>query len=183
MFEESSRVPLLVRLPGQSRARRVTGPVSQIDLVPTLLDLMGQPVPDHLQGSSLRALLADGGDRAEGDVFIEWNTDQRPGSDPKAALPDWAGGICTPEEAHAARADPIRTVVTPDGWKLNYSTIGQHELFCLAEDPLEMRNLAADSAQRPRMEDMLGRIKAWQRRTGDVTCLRQPGDEGMPNEE
>ncbi|HUU43448.1 MAG TPA: sulfatase-like hydrolase/transferase [Planctomycetota bacterium] len=35
MFEEAARTPLLVRLPGQKKARRISAPVSQIDLVPT----------------------------------------------------------------------------------------------------------------------------------------------------
>ncbi len=59
-FEEAARVPLLIRLPGQAAQRRVLGPVSQIDLAPTLLDLMGQPLPSHLQGRSLRPLLQCG---------------------------------------------------------------------------------------------------------------------------
>src|SRR4029434_8373610 len=42
MFEEAARVPFLVRLPGQKRGKLVPQPVSQIDLVPTLLDLLGQ---------------------------------------------------------------------------------------------------------------------------------------------
>ena len=53
MFEEAVRVPLLIRLPGQKQGRRITGPVSHIDIVPTLLDLLHQPVSSHLQGASL----------------------------------------------------------------------------------------------------------------------------------
>ena len=45
MYQEAVRVPLLIRLPGQRRRQRVHGPVSQIDVVPTLLDFMGQPIP------------------------------------------------------------------------------------------------------------------------------------------
>lgn len=55
-YEWSARVPLLVRLPGDERAReRVSTPVSLLDLCPMLLDLAG--VPDagrqQLDGTSL----------------------------------------------------------------------------------------------------------------------------------
>src|SRR5690606_3764552 len=52
-YEEALKVPLLLSVPGwQDRTRRVTQRVSQIDLVPTLLDLMKQYIPAHLQGRS-----------------------------------------------------------------------------------------------------------------------------------
>ena len=40
MFEEAARVPLLIRLPGQTRAKTVPRSISHIDFVPTLLDLL-----------------------------------------------------------------------------------------------------------------------------------------------
>ena len=54
------RVPLLVRQPdGEGAGRRVAVPVQQIDLVPTLLDLVRAPLPGGLRGRSLRAVLDD----------------------------------------------------------------------------------------------------------------------------
>jgi arylsulfatase A-like enzyme/Flp pilus assembly protein TadD len=54
------RIPFLVRQPdGQGAGRRVTLPVQQIDLVPTVLDLVRAPVPGELRGRSLRAVLDD----------------------------------------------------------------------------------------------------------------------------
>jgi len=61
--------------------------------------------------------------------------------------------------------DPVRTVVTAEGWKLNYSPLGEHELYHLAEDPYETRNLARDPAMRGRFKEMVARIRAWQERT------------------
>jgi Arylsulfatase A and related enzymes len=42
MFEEATRVPWLIRLPGQTRQKMISNPVSHIDFVPTLLDVLGQ---------------------------------------------------------------------------------------------------------------------------------------------
>lgn len=56
------RVPLIVKQPdGAGAGRRVAAPVQQIDLVPTLLDLVRAPVPGGLRGRSLRSVLDEEG--------------------------------------------------------------------------------------------------------------------------
>jgi choline-sulfatase len=73
MYEASSQVPLLVRLPGGER-RRIDAPVSLLDLVPTLLDLAGvdrQAMP-VLHGTTLLPDLR-GEARPERPVFCEMN--------------------------------------------------------------------------------------------------------------
>jgi arylsulfatase A-like enzyme len=52
LYEESIRVPLLVKLPGQA-PRKVEDVVELIDLGPTILELAGVPVPESMQGRSL----------------------------------------------------------------------------------------------------------------------------------
>src|SRR5438105_8400314 len=47
MFEEAARIPYLVRLPSRRQGVRVGQPVSHIDFLPTLLDLLGKPKPDQ----------------------------------------------------------------------------------------------------------------------------------------
>jgi len=61
LFEEAVRVPLLIKIPGV-RARAISEPVSQVDIVPTLLDIMGKPIPNELDGYSWKPI----------NVFIEW---------------------------------------------------------------------------------------------------------------
>ncbi len=59
-YEESIRVPLLVRVPGQTPKRGITSDamVLNIDYAPTILDFAGaEPLPDT-QGRSLRPLLS-----------------------------------------------------------------------------------------------------------------------------
>ena len=51
------RVPLVVKLPGQKLARDITMPVSQADLAPTILDLVGAPSLPRAEGRSLRDAL------------------------------------------------------------------------------------------------------------------------------
>ena len=59
MYQESVQVPLLMRVPGV-RHRMVPQPVSHIDLVPTLLDVLDRPIPDALPGHSLAPTFAGG---------------------------------------------------------------------------------------------------------------------------
>jgi len=58
LLEPVIKVPLIVRLPGQSEAIRHLGPVETIDLVPTLLELFGLETPSGLPGVSLVQALA-----------------------------------------------------------------------------------------------------------------------------
>ena len=52
------RIPLFMRLPGTIKAGTVVRqPVSQVDLMPTILDYVGQPPPEHIHGQSARPLI------------------------------------------------------------------------------------------------------------------------------
>ena len=177
-FEEAVRVPLLLRLPGQTEPRRVHGPVSQIDLVPTLLDLMGQPVPDHLQGRSLRPSV-EAGTEPQHDVFIEWNGANSGivgESKRRVRVPDAMKDKVSEEQLRASVTDPVRTVVTQDGWKYNRSAIarpeqrrgGEDELYDLNADPGEIANLAHRSEHAARITELRDRIRRWQEQTGDT---------------
>src|SRR6185436_358353 len=68
------RVPFLVKQPeSEGAGRRVAAPVQQIDLVPTLLDLVSAPVPGALTGRSLRAVLTDdGATLRDRPLYAEW---------------------------------------------------------------------------------------------------------------
>jgi arylsulfatase len=53
-----THVPLLIRSPGGATARRVADPVQLVDLLPTVLDLVGAPGDDiSMEGTSLRPLM------------------------------------------------------------------------------------------------------------------------------
>ena len=74
-------------------------------------------------------------------------------------------------EAAEAIRDPLRTIVTPDGWKFACSPMGAHELYDLNHDPLETTNLARRAELAPRMAELAERIRTWQERTEDAVEL------------
>jgi len=174
-FEEAATVPLLVRVPGVTEGgRHVSQPVSQVDLVPTILDAMGQPVPDGLPGASwMPYLRGEAATLPQEDVVYEWQGHNNGFGDIVGAvsiLPIWRE-IADEERITAAVCDPVRTVVTAEGWKLSWSTLSEDELYNLNEDPYETRNLYADRAYRRVIEDLRERIRRWQERTGDTVLL------------
>jgi arylsulfatase A-like enzyme len=174
MFEEAATVPLLLRLPGQREGRRISGPVSHIDLVPTLLDLMEQPIPAHLQGKSLKPILEQKRDiMLTDDVIFEWNGGNNGFGDKigQVSIPESMLEIAAREEIIAAHTDPVRTIVTPEGWKFNCSPRGEHELYNLKDDPLEIHNLAFKPQWQPLMRELVERLRHWQTRTNDTVDL------------
>lgn len=160
MYDESSRVPLIIRAPGIEPIS-INQSVSQIDLVPTLLELLGQPLPDHLQGKSLLALM-NGEDVEAHDIFMEWNPFvnwERELDD----CPEWTGG----DDCTSAAQTYIRSIVTPDGWKLNRSTTDRSQLFNLNKDPGETINLYERKEHKELIETLKMRINDWQITTND----------------
>ena len=60
LWEEATRAPLIWVAPGVSKAGAVCDrPVDFLTIYPTLCDLAGLPIPDHVEGKSLRPLLAN----------------------------------------------------------------------------------------------------------------------------
>jgi choline-sulfatase len=71
LYQETTRVPLIVKLPGRHPARRVAAPVQQIDVAPTILDFAGAPRRAELRGRSLRPLLEGTGTLPEVSIYSE----------------------------------------------------------------------------------------------------------------
>jgi len=53
LYNSLIRIPLLVHLPGQQHGLRISQPAEQVDLLPTILGLIGEPVPRWSEGISL----------------------------------------------------------------------------------------------------------------------------------
>ena len=142
-FEESTRVPLIVRLPDGRQAGEVAaGLVELVDLYPTLVDLSNLPQPAHaLEGASFRPLLDDPDLRWKSAVFSESILEGFHGRTlrtPRYRYTEW-----TPVEA--PENEPER------------------ELYDHQEDPFEYENLAPHPAHRALIDELSERLRAgWQ---------------------
>lgn len=135
-YEESIRVPLLVRYPklGPAAAGRTVDLMAlNVDVAPTFLDLAGVPVPAEVQGRSLRPLLA-------GEPPAGWRT---------AWFYEYffERGFQQPTTL-AVRTESAKLIKYPghDDWT---------ELFDLKADPHERANLYKD----PKAADLRGRME------------------------
>ena len=167
VYEGAERVPLLMRVPGLTPQRCAT-PVSLVDVVPTLLDLLGRPLPAHLHGTSRARLLA-GGDVApdQTDVVTQWNGLN--GHPSEFGRPGRLGDSA--EEERLLRAVEWRSIHL-GRWKLNAHASGEHELYDLEDDPGETHNAIHYAGTRDLARDLAARLRLWQERTGDP--LRVP---------
>jgi len=142
-FEESVRVPLVVRYPRQIEAgRRHEFPLSNVDLMPTLLGLCGVQNPDGTQGQDLSALLTSG-----------------QGSHPESVY--CLGKLGASAEWRMVVRALDKLVVDRD---LNVT-----HLYNLGTDPYELENLAQDAAQELKRDALTALLKDWMRRTADRT--------------
>ena len=142
-FEESTRVPLIVRLPdGRNAGQVAAGLVELVDLYPTLIDLARLPNPAHaLEGTSFKPLLEDPGRDWKSAAFSEYKR----------------------EGFHGRTLREKRYRYTE--WTPLPGTDGEtmRELYDLEEDPFEYDNLAANAAHDTLVAELSRRLEAgWQ---------------------
>ena len=124
LHEPSLRVPLLMVGPGVPRGRRYD-PVTTVDLAPTLAAYAGLRMP-RADGLDLTSLITDGD--------VGWN---RPVVT-EGMMPE---GLYA--ERHRMGPSPLNTRGLRLGrWKITRYATGETELYDLASDPLELRNLS-----------------------------------------
>jgi len=107
-------VPWIVRLPASIPAgERLSGAAGLLDVMPTLLDLLGLPIPDGIQG---RALLGESG----------------PVDEPRAIF---ASGIKHGDDQRAVQRGGLKLIQTP--------ATGEYAVYQIEGDPGEGTDLAA----------------------------------------
>lgn len=164
MYDASARIPLMIKAPGY-KPKKVSHPVSQIDIVPTLLELFGKKVPTSLPGKNLF-------DFESSDVFIEWNTDFTSDGKPTNGK-KYTECPTVEKDCSKAMLQNIRTVVTNSGLKLSISAknLDLSELYDLKNDPKEKNNLFYQYKYRDTIIVLKQRILKWQKRVNDTIIL------------
>ena len=163
LYQEQVRVPLIVRVPGQAQAPRVSSTVRSIDLVPTLLDLAGIGPGDRrrFDGRSLRPLLT--GEKTDLGLIAY--------SDSVNTLT-----YVTTPRIRDEKEDMLFAVA--DGkWKFiqHLKEREKSELYDLVNDPGETHNLYAENP------DQVRALRAWLQKL-DYVPFRQLAEDAVPHD-
>ncbi len=146
MYEPSIRVPMMIRYPKRVKPGTTKNEmVLNIDVAPTLLDLVGAPIPAAFQGRSLMPL-------AEGKSVANWRK-------------DWLYEYY--EYPGLENVPPCRGVRTERYKYIDYFTTQEYELYDLQTDPDEMHNLYADPKYADIVQKLKGRLEELRKETGD----------------
>jgi N-sulfoglucosamine sulfohydrolase len=143
--------------------------ISNVDYLPTILDLLGIETPDNVQGRSFAPLL-DGGTYAPRDA-IYGELSHHDYYDPKRCIRtkthklvvnfSSAPFFMDPSQSWRPRSD---TTVPPNPSVAYHEPV---ELYDLVADPWEQKNLAEDAAHADTRQDLLARLYAHLRDTDD----------------
>ncbi len=152
MYEQAVRTPLVIRAPktgpgaGAGRVgdrRSCETPVSHLDLLPTVLDYAGIPLPgpEALDGISLRSMIDEGREPEARTIFSQYSGNF---------------GRC-----------PFRRAAITERYKYVFDPEDVPELYDLQADPLEMNNIASDPAFKDVISDLHGQLRTWHEAHGD----------------
>jgi arylsulfatase len=144
-YEESIRVPLVVRdprLPAARRDRTLDQFALNIDVAPTIVSAAGVPVPSAMQGQDVSPLYLHSRPPAWRDEFFY----EHPTVTSKDRIPS------------------SQAVVRRDWKYVEWPEFDYQQLFDLKDDPGELRNLAADAAHAAQRSRMHEALTAWRER-------------------
>jgi arylsulfatase A-like enzyme len=136
-YEDSMRIPLVMRYPGVIPAGKVIDEMAlNIDVAPTLIDLAGAKVPESMQGMSWKPLVTGEKTKWREAFWYEYFYEK---------------GYGTPTTL-AVRTDDAKYIEYPGHAQWT-------ELFDLKSDPYEMKNLASDGNAKALLERMRGEFE------------------------
>jgi choline-sulfatase len=144
LWEEAIRSPLLCRWPGRVPAGRSSSElVSLFDIVPTILDAAGQPIPKSVQAKSLVPVLTGKSFAHREQVFVEYSENE----EAMIRTDRWALMVGSGKRE---RQDGYAT-----GKPLPGRTI---KLFDMRYDPEQMTNRAARPEHKQLVDDLTRRL-------------------------
>jgi len=141
-FEFDAHVPLLISdLREEQRGSRTRALAELVDVFPTLVELCGLPKPAQLEGDSLVPALKDPARSVKSAAFTQHPRpayfDREPSKQPKAM-------------GYSVRTSEVRYTEWRD-WQTG--AVVARELYLTEQDPAELKNHAADPAQKERLHE------------------------------
>ncbi len=155
-YEESARVPLLLRHPRLlPRGKVWTSGVNSVDVMPTLLAAAGLPIPGGVQGRSLLEVVRSGRDRWDRPIILQNITQKARDGE-----------------------QPVERAVRTERWKLILREFSadhdrrMDELYDLESDPGERYDLFPQAESAGRVKELSRMLLDWGRRYEDEVAVR-----------
>lgn len=171
LYDPGLAVALILRSPvgDWGTGRVIDALVSNVDIVPTLLDALGVPAPGNLHGRTLLPLLAGAAAEARDTLFAELTYHDY--YDPRRCVRTERHKLIVNFTTAPAFMDPsqswrprTRPVVPADPATAFHPLV---ELYDLMDDPNEWDNRADDPAQAATRQTLLTRLHNWMISTND----------------
>jgi len=155
-YEESAKVPFLVRYPGVLEGNQVVDKMVQnIDVAPTILELAGVKEPSQMQGRSIVPILKGEDIPWRDRIFYEYY---------------WENHFPQTPTMHGVRTDRYKLIRYHGIWDTN-------EFYDLQEDPHEMKNLIKSREHREIINQLTDEIYDWLESTGGMQIpLKRSGN-------
>ena len=193
-YDAGIRAPLVVVWPEKVAAGSQTAAmVNWLDILPTCLEVAGSKPASDLDGRSLLPVLRGEKDQHHELIFTTHSGDGRMNEFPMRSVRsrDWKyiRNLDPSREFHShidraetngywdSWTDKAKTDPTAADVVRRYLHRPAEELYDLAADPYELRNLAADPAQANRVKEMSLKLDEWMRGQGDEGLRTKPPDQ------
>ncbi|MCL4507824.1 MAG: sulfatase [Chloroflexi bacterium] len=174
LYDPGIEVALIVSAPGAPQGIVQREMISNVDVLPTLLDLVGLPHPPHLHGRSFKGLIV-GGEYVPNEAIYAEKT-YHTYYDPMRAIRTrrWkliANFEFAPWQETSPDYDNNAKGYVEVSRALNVPYDVQYhpafELYDLAADPYEQRNLADDATHRQTRDELIRALRQWMADTHD----------------
>ena len=130
-YEEATWIPLMFRLPGQTKGRETDALFSSVDFLPTLLGLAGLPAADTTEGADYAPLIRGDAEAPQRDHIV-------------MQMEDWS----------CIRSGNAKLTLDPDG-------TAARELYRLDTDPYEQTNLTERPEEKATIENLRAAYRTW----------------------
>ena len=142
LYEHSTRVPFIVSGPDVPKGKKVAAPIYLQDVMASSLEIAGLEKPDHVQFNSVLPLARGETKKSSYDAI------------------------------YGAYLSVQRSVTVKDKKLLLYPNVPVVRLYDVAADPMEMKDLAGDAANKALMRKLFARLLKLQKETGDKLDLK-----------
>ncbi len=180
MDDDMVRVPLLIKAPGNKSGHVVSEQVELFDIMPTILELIGEkaehthfaqslvPQLNGALGDPDRAVFCEGGyDRHEPNCFEGYI-----GRNDSSSTPGYIYYPKLLQQQEYPESVCRTTMIRTRSHKLIKRTSGEHEFYDLVNDPKELKNLYDDLEYMKIRGEMEATMLDWYLRTSDVVPLK-----------